>query len=202
MFQSEKKWDQQWRSGQWGYMDKVPVERSKIAVMGVMVQIYSNGTGSVLDIGCGEGSLSDFLTSEQKIKYVGVDLSKEAVLSGRLKRKGIRLVHAAAHQFRPRQDRRQYDTIIFADMLYYVEYENVLNQYDSYLGASGIVVISIFRHGDEIMYKNIFDYAGKVFEKIDEIEVAGTTKKQAHGSNVVVTKVAFRIEVYRKRSST
>ena len=201
LFQSEKKWDQQWRSGQWEYMDKVAVERSKIAVMGVLVQIYSNATGSVLDIGCGEGSLADFLTPEQKHKYVGVDLSKEAVLSGRRKRKGLRFVHAAAHQFRPRQERMHYDTIVFADMLYYVEYENVLKQFNGYLSPNGVLVVSIFHHTDTLMYKNIFDYAAKIFDKVDEMDVSGTTKKQAHSSKIETTKVAFHIEVYRKRTN-
>lgn len=200
MFQSEKKWDQQWRSGQWGYMDKVAVERSKISVMGVMGQIYSNGNGSVLDIGCGEGSLADFLTEEQRSQYVGVDLSKEAVLSGRRKRPNLRFVHSAAHHFKPRKDRLQYDLIIFADMLYYVEYEKILKQFNTYLKPNGIVIISIFHHSTELMYKNIFDFARLIFEKLDEIEVSGTTKKQAHGAEVIVTKVAFHIEVYRKRT--
>ena len=201
MFQSEKKWDAQWRAGQWSYMDKVAVERSKIAVMGVMGQLYSNATGSVLDVGCGEGSLADFLTSEQQAQYVGVDLSKEAVLSGRRKRPKLRFVHSAAHHFKPRREGMRFDLIVFADMLYYVEYEKVMNQFDAYLNPNGIVIISIFHHSEELMYKNIFDAAGKIFDKVDEIEVAGTTKKQAHGAEVVVTKVAFHIETYRKKTN-
>ena len=202
MFQSEKKWDAQWRAGQWSYMDKVAVERSKIAVMGVMGQLYSNASGSVLDVGCGEGSLADFLSEQQRAQYVGVDLSKEAVLSGRRKRPHLRFVHAAAHHFRPRKEgRTTFDLVVFADMLYYVEYENVLRQYDEFLNPNGIVIISIFHHSEQLMYKNIFDCAAKIFEKVDEVEVAGTTKKQAHGAEVVVTKVAFHIETYRKRAN-
>ena len=212
MFQSEKKWDQEWRAGQWDYMDKVAVERSKTAVMGVLVQIHANSTGSVLDIGCGEGSLADFLTPEQKHNYVGVDLSKEAVLSGRRKRRGLRFVHAAAHQFHPRQERMHYDTIVFADMLYYVEYEKVLAQYNEYLSPNGVVVVSIWRpqlSGASVVYKNfsihrkrIFEYVGKIFERVDEMEVSGTTKKKANEKNVVQAKVVFDIIVYRKRNES
>jgi len=203
MFQSEKKWDQQWRAGQWGYMDKVAVERSKVSVMGVMGQIYSNASGSVLDVGCGEGSLADFLTAEQRAQYVGVDLSKEAVFSGRRKRPSLRFVHAAAHQFRPRRGGHKFDLITFADMLYYVEHEKVLRQYNEYLSDNGIVIISIWRPAtsEQLMYKEIFEYARLVFEKVDEIEVSGTTKKQAHDAKVVITPVTFHIEVLRKRKA-
>jgi len=203
MFQSEKKWDAEWKAGQWGYMDKVAVERSKVAVMGVLGQMYaSHLNGSVLDVGCGEGSLADFLTPEQRSKYVGVDLSREAVQVARRKRPALRFVHAAAHHFKPRLEALPFSLIFFADMLYYVEHEEVLKQYEDYLDKGGIVVISIFHHSEELMYLKIFEFARTLFEKIDEMEVAGVTKKQAHGSAVVTTKVAFHIEAYRKRNGT
>ena len=34
MFQSEKKWDNEWSSGAWDYMESVAVERARIAVIG------------------------------------------------------------------------------------------------------------------------------------------------------------------------
>ena len=79
MFQSEQKWDQQWKSGAWEYMDKIAVERSKIAIIGgVFAHIYTNTNASVLDMGCGEGAMSDFLSEGQKQHY-SVNRRRESV---------------------------------------------------------------------------------------------------------------------------
>lgn len=202
MFQSEKKWDQEWRAGQWEYMDKVAVERSKVAVIGALGQMFAAHNGSVLDVGCGEGSLSDFLSEEQRRHYIGLDLSREAVAVARRKRPSLRFVHVAAHHYRPREENLPFNLMFFADMLYYVEHEAVLTQFESYLAPHGIVIITIFHHSEELMYLKIFEFARKLFEKIDEIDISGVTRKQAHGSAVVQIKTAFHIEVYRKRNGT
>lgn len=199
LFQSESKWDKEWKSGAWDYMEFMAVERSRIAVIGgVLIQIYASKSHnmSTLDIGCGEGSISDFLKPSQKVGYVGVDLSKEAIHVAKQKRGApMRFVHAAAHKFQPIH---KFDVIIFSDVLYYVEYEKVLNQYDTYLNQNGIVIISIFHQKEQLMYENIFNYARTKFDYIDEIDVGGYTKKNKDSTR---EKTAFRIEVYRKKKS-
>ena len=178
IFQPEKKWDREWASGAWKYQEKVPVERSRIAVIGgVLVQMYAPfANSSVLEIGCGEGAVADFLTPAQVSGYVGVDISKEAIAIAKNKRKtgGIRFVHAAAHKFQPGN---KFDVIIFSEVLYYTEYEKIMDQYENYLSPKGIVIISIFQMEGKPKYENIFSYAQSKFQQIDEIEVSGKTKK-------------------------
>jgi len=207
MFQSEEKWDSQWRAGQWAYMDTVAIERAKVSVVGVLAQIYASnmtsdvaaGQGSVLDIGCGEGSLADFLSAEQQPGYVGVDLSREAILSAKRKRPSMKFVHSSAFKFRPKGS-KTFRVISFADMLYYVDHKSVLEQYNSYLSPGGIVIISMFfQETGKLLYENIWKDARETFQKIDEMELSGSTKKQAHGKAVVEAATAFHIEVYRKR---
>lgn len=193
MYQSEAKWDNEWKQGQWNYMEKVAVERSRIAVIGgVFIQMFTHDNASVLDIGCGEGSISDFLNNQQKSNYVGVDLSKEAIQQA-LKVRGspMTFVHAAAHLYRPSS---RFDAIVFSDVLYYVEYEKVLRQYKGYLNANGIVIISIFHMSEKLMYEGIFIFARTIFDKIDEIDISGYTQKNSRSK---VEKTAFHIEVYR-----
>ena len=48
--------------------------------------MYTGSNSSVLDVGCGEGAISDFLSPVQNSRYVGVDLSKEAVQVAKNKR--------------------------------------------------------------------------------------------------------------------
>ena len=195
-FQSEKKWDKEWANGAWNYQEKVPVERSRIAVIGgVLVQMWAPiANATVLEIGCGEGAVSDFLTEAQKPGYVGVDISKEAIAIAKSKRQsqGLRFVHAPAHKFQPSG---KFDVIIFSEVLYYTEYEKILDQYSTYLTPTGIVIISIFQMEGKPKYEKIFGYAQSKFQLIDEIEVSGKTKK--YETEKTSEKTAFRIEVFR-----
>lgn len=193
LYQSEGKWDTEWSSGAWEYQDIVAVERSRTAIIGsVFAQMYAPKNGSLLDIGCGEGIISDYLLPEQKAHYVGVDISKEAIKLAKSKRKSPqKFVHAAAHQFVPQH---KFDVIVFSEVLYYVEHEKVLNQYAKFLNPNGIIIISIFHTTDKIMYPHIYDYARTTFNKVDEIDVGGYTRK-TKGSNL--EKTACFMEVYK-----
>ena len=196
MFQSEKQWDKEWKSGAWTYMEKIAVERSRIAIIGgVFVPMYTGHNSSVLDIGCGEGAISDFLTPFQRTKYVGVDISKEAIAFAKSTRGPPRkFVHAAAHLFSPMH---KFDVIIFSDMLYYVEHEKILKQYVNYMNPDAIVIISIFHQTEKLMYEHIFNFARTLLVQVDEIDVGGYTVKKKNGSR---EKTAFHVEVYRQRT--
>ena len=178
IFQSETRWDRQWSSGAWHYQEQVPVERSRIAVIGgVFVQLYASvANATILEVGCGEGAVPDFLSPVQKQGYVGIDISNEAISIAKAKRKGggMRFVHAAAHRFEPQG---RFDVVIFSEVLYYTEYEKVLDQYLLYMNPGAIVIISIFQMTGKPKHENIFAYAQKKFQIIDEIEIHGKTKK-------------------------
>jgi 2-polyprenyl-3-methyl-5-hydroxy-6-metoxy-1,4-benzoquinol methylase len=196
LYQPESKWDQEWKSGDWDYMDTVPIERSRIAVIGgVFSRIYTPVNSSVLDVGCGEGAISDYLLPEQRPHYVGLDLSKEAIHLAKKKRGApMKFVHIAAHHFQPLH---KFDVIIFSEVLYYVEYEKVLNQYDAFLKDNGVIIISIFQPTDgKQLYENIFKYAQTKFNKIDYTDIHGFTKKKENAAKI---KTSVHIEVYRKR---
>ncbi len=196
LFQSEAKWDEEWKSGAWTYMETVAVERAKVSIIGnVLVQMYSNKNASILDVGCGEGAISDFITPAQKSHYVGIDISKEAIMSAKkLRGPPLKFVHATSHMFQPKN---KFDVIIFSDMLYYVEHEKLLKQYEGYLNPGGIVIISIFYQGGKLMYDNIWSFARQTFNQIDEMDVSGFTKKKKDGEK---EKTAFHVEIYRSKS--
>jgi 2-polyprenyl-3-methyl-5-hydroxy-6-metoxy-1,4-benzoquinol methylase len=196
LFQSEKKWDKEWSSGAWTYQETVPVERARIAVIGgVFVPMFAPGrNASILEIGCGEGAVTDFLPDSLKAHYVGVDISKEAIMIAKTKRRPpIRFVHAAAHRFEPNH---KFDIVIFSEVLYYTEYEKIIDQYLNYLNPKGVVIISIFQMEGKPKYENIFAYAAKVMDHLDVVDVSGNTKKNKEGT---IEKTAFKIEVFRKK---
>lgn len=196
LFQPESKWDKEWKSGSWEYLETIAVERSRIAVIGgVLIQMFAPSNASVLDVGCGEGSISDFLNPQQRPHYVGIDLSKEAIQIAKQKRgPPLRFVHSAAHLFHPVN---KFDVIVFSDVLYYVEHEKVISQYIEYLNPNGIMIISIFHQSEKLMYEMIFKYAKEKLNYLDEMEVSGYTKKNAQFSK---EKTAFHIEAYRKKN--
>ena len=196
IWHSESKWDKEWKTGKWSYLEDVPSERARIAVIGgVLIQQYAGANASVLDIGCGEGAIADFLNANQRQKYVGVDLSKEAIHLAKAKRgHPMKFVHAAAHHFQPSH---RFDAIVFSDVLYYVEHEKVINQYEQYLNPGGIIIISIFHFTEKLLYENIFQYARKALTYLDEIEIQGYTTKKKDGERI---KTYFHIEVYRKKA--
>ncbi len=191
---SEEHWDNEWKAGDWSYMDKVAVERSKIAVIGgVLVQMYSHSNASVLDVGCGEGPISDFLTAGQKAKYVGMDISKEAIMLAKKKRGSPqKFVQSKAHEFTPRN---KFDVIIFSDMLYYADHEKLLEQFENYLNPGGTIIISIFYQTDKkLKHDHIFNFARTTFNLVDELDIGGYTKKRKDKPR---ERTAFRIEVFK-----
>jgi 2-polyprenyl-3-methyl-5-hydroxy-6-metoxy-1,4-benzoquinol methylase len=196
MMHSENTWDKEWKTGKWSYLEDVPAERARVAVIGaLMVQRFAPGNGSVLDIGCGEGAIADFLTPTQKAMYVGVDLSKEAIHIAKKKRgHPMRFVHAAAHRFEPQH---KFDAVVFSDVLYYTEYEKILKQYNEYLNPGGVVIISIFHFKEALLYEEIFKCARTVFDYVDELEISGYTQKEKGAKR---EKVFFHLEVLRKKS--
>lgn len=96
LFQSKDKWDREWTNNKWAYQENVPVERSRLAIIGGV--FCHGGNRSVLDIGCGEGGLSDFLSPMQRRRYLGVDISASAIHLAKSRRPHIRFKCAAAHE--------------------------------------------------------------------------------------------------------
>lgn len=197
MFQSEGKWEREWKNGMWEFLETIPIERSRISVIGsVLIPAYTPANGSVLDIGCGEGAIADFLNPERKANYVGIDLASEAINLA-IKKRGapMKFVHAAAHTYVPD---RQFDAIVFSEVLYYVNYAKILMQYEQALTANGIFIISIFYQPNLPKYENIFNFARERYEYVDEMYVEGYTRKSRNGNR---EKTSFRVEVFRKKPS-
>jgi hypothetical protein len=71
---SKEKWESEYSKGQWNYLDKEAVERSRTAIVAVFAQ-YKRGDGIILDVGCGEGVLYDYLPTSMQSNYTGIDIS-------------------------------------------------------------------------------------------------------------------------------
>jgi 2-polyprenyl-3-methyl-5-hydroxy-6-metoxy-1,4-benzoquinol methylase len=153
--------------------------------------------GSILDVGCGMGTLSDYINNEQRPKYLGLDISKEAVRIARTKRPGLAFKVANCESFVPRN---KFDVVVFNEMLYYTDHLETMKHYIKFLSPNGIFVISIwYSKKVEYLKNSIFADADKLFPKLSlgSIQVSGTTNKQGYSMAV-----SSHIEAYRANPST
>eukprot|EP01031_Cornospumella_fuschlensis_P029435 gene29435-35528_t len=193
---SERKWDREWKAGMWEYMESVPAERARIAVIGsVLVPSYTPLNASVLDVGCGEGAIADFLTGGRKEHFVGIDISSEAIQLA-IKKRGppMTYIHSPAHSY---TTSLRFDAIIFSEVLYYVNYAKILQHYEEFLAPNGVFIISIYYQQNHPKYfESIFNYARERYESLDEMFVEGYTTKMKGGKR---EKTSFRVEVFRRK---
>ncbi len=109
--------------------------------------------GTILDIGCGYGFMSYMLafTAEERI-ITGIDYDEDKIATARhcfSKTDNINFVHANIMEF----EFEQYDAIILADILHYLEPDEqrkIVEKCISKLNAGGIVII---REGDKDISK-------------------------------------------------
>jgi SAM-dependent methyltransferase len=192
---SRSQWDSEFQNGQWRYMDAVPLERTRLAAIGGLTRLYglpSNGT--ILDVGCGEGIMTEYITEEQKKHYIGVDISKVAIDQA-IQRRGSPMtwIASVAHEYTPP---RKVDVIVFSEMLYYVEFKKVLAQYESYLAPNGIIIISLWcPDKEEGMFSEIRAFTRSHFDLLENFQLIGTTGTPAPRT------VRMRIDVMKRKKT-
>lgn len=194
---SEAAWDAQFSKGTWDYLGKVAIERARNSVISGVFALSYAANGRVLDVGCGEGVLSDYLTEKQRKQYLGIDVSKEAIKIANQRREGLNFLQTDALTFVP-PDGVTYDVIIFNEMLYYTDHKDVLKKYSTnqFLSKNGIIVISVwYSSKDDHLRSSIYADARKMFESIDTIIISGATKRPAKGT----ADVMFHVEAFRPR---
>jgi 2-polyprenyl-3-methyl-5-hydroxy-6-metoxy-1,4-benzoquinol methylase len=190
-------WDKEFLSGRWNCLDENPTERARHAVIGMYCRKYFPN-GKILDVGCGEGTLTDFLNDTQKQNYLGIDLSKEAIRIGSGKRTELKFRNIEAETFETDQ---KLDIIVFNEVLYYTEHERIFKKYSELLEPDGIVILSLYRRKNKIY--NIFDIienlrtgSGDILKKSKEfftsqefLEILGKIEKK---------EIIWRVEVMKK----
>jgi 2-polyprenyl-3-methyl-5-hydroxy-6-metoxy-1,4-benzoquinol methylase len=98
--------------------------------------------GSVLDVGCGEAVLADYLP--KCVDYTGIEPSAKASASATAK---APCHHTTAEGFISGEER--WDCIIFNEMLYYSQApQALLLKFSRLLRPNGIIIISIYQKRD------------------------------------------------------
>jgi len=155
---STREWDRDFKKNKWSFIDRVAVERGRNSlIINIFYALYGGGgplsssnpsqPSNILDVGCGEGVLSDFLVGLQRQHYYGVDISSEAIKSARKRRsqdaqsstvpfsiKSQQFQVASALEYTPPPG-VTFGAIVFNEMLYYTDYSKVIQRYMQFLDA-------------------------------------------------------------------
>ena len=189
---SEDEWNQQFSTGKWDYLGKVPVERARSAVI---IGVFGHGKLKVLDVGCGEGLLTDFLFPDQQKGYLGIDISKAAISIAKNKRNRYSFKQTRAELFEPSNDQGPFDLIVFNEVLYYFDHIQLMKKYSTsrLLAPDGVIIISVWYMSNMNHLKStIFSDARNLFDVIDAIDISGMS-----GAGRKKMEVSFHIEGFR-----
>lgn len=135
-------WDREYAAGEWSKLGKLD-EMPRYALVSGYIRTIG-AAASVLDVGCGEGNLSHWLFESGDRHYMGVDVSRIAILEARARSSNeARFEVADAATFDPGE---RFDIIVLNEVLYYMaEPEAVLERYESFLAPGGVLIISMYR---------------------------------------------------------
>jgi SAM-dependent methyltransferase len=164
---SRERWEEQYRGGGWEFMRSLDELARYSVIAGYVHELHP--CGSVLDVGSGEGLLLDHLRLFSR--YLGVDLSEEAVKQGAHRLDGISsLLAADAETYRPEG---KWDVIVFNECVYYFEDPiGTVLRYRDALAEGGTLIVSTFRsrRADVI--------AKRLIEKLPLVEEVAVTNRK------------------------
>jgi 2-polyprenyl-3-methyl-5-hydroxy-6-metoxy-1,4-benzoquinol methylase len=133
-------WQQEYANGRWDYLHHIG-QMARYSMIVGYYQHFKPG-GSVLDLGCGDGVLLSRLKPFGYSRYVGVDLSPEAIARVTTRDANDCLLVADIEEYEPDQ---RFDVIIFNECLYYfAEPCEVIKRYERYLEPGGIFLVSLY----------------------------------------------------------
>jgi 2-polyprenyl-3-methyl-5-hydroxy-6-metoxy-1,4-benzoquinol methylase len=146
--------------GDWDYLRNLH-ELSRFSVVVGYCHYFHPG-GKILEIGCGDGILQERLCSLNYERYVGVDISDEAVRRASQKQdEKTTFVREDAAVYTP-DDR--FDIIVFNESLEYFRNPlSVVQRYERFLNQAGIFIISMFVGTETVRTKRIWKHVETVY---------------------------------------
>lgn len=161
----KKEWDFQYSSKHWEYLKGID-ELAHYSVIIGYCHFFKN-QGEILDVGCGEGILQERLQQYQYSRYVGIDISNEAILSA-YRRQDKRTTFLCA-EISDYENEESFDIIIFNEVLYYLNDPiGILKKYEKFLKKNGIIIISMYSSGRN---QRVWRLINRFYPSIDSVLV-------------------------------
>jgi 2-polyprenyl-3-methyl-5-hydroxy-6-metoxy-1,4-benzoquinol methylase len=137
----EARWDEEYRQGSWERLDSA-AQLAHYAVIAGYVDHFLEPGMSVLDVGCGHGRLYHFLRPLKPARYLGLDISSEAI--GRAQSMGEPGVRFEVADFQTWSSADGFDAVIFNESIYYAPEPLIhLERYQQTIAPSGIMILSV-----------------------------------------------------------
>jgi SAM-dependent methyltransferase len=170
---NEAIWEAGYSSGRWDYLGQTSQLARYSVIAGYYVHYFEQG-GAVLDLGCGTAVLQEKIADHTYTRYVGVDISMEAVRQA-LHRQDERttFVRADIRHYNPDQ---KFDFIIFNESLYYfADPPGIIGRYEPFLSNQGVFVVSMY--GDSARNARIWKMLDAGYGAEDEVRVVHKSGK-------------------------
>lgn len=179
-------WEESFQQHSWDYLAGIGETPRYSLVAGYIHKLA--GRGSVLDAGCGEGVLIDYLDLN-RFTYCGFDVSPTAIERARLRHADVQLQVASAESFVP-PEHEKYDVIAFSEVLAQVESPlATLARFSTFLRPAGHIIVSQFHSRNP-------ESKGTIFKRIFEAEIAAGRVNIVATSEVLNCATGLRWTVY------
>ncbi len=169
-------WDREWHDGDWDYMDD-PSEMPRYALLAGY--ITSRPPGTVLDIGCGIGTLRRYIPDHAFTSYQGIDLATSAIDRAnqlRHDRSEFLVADALSASLSPA------NTVVLNEVLYLTaEPDALVARLSDLVDTDGQVVAAIYRHPGDVVHWKALDAWGTC---IDRTVVRNRNPKARYGTIV------------------
>ena len=138
---STQEWEQQYSIGKWDYMNELK-ELPRYSIIAGYFQFFKYG-GAILDLGCGPGILQDKIGKHAYCRYVGIDISSEAIRQASEKEDDkTTFICADITTYTPEES---FDMIVFNEILYYLDTPlDVVKRYEHFVKSNGLFIVSMF----------------------------------------------------------
>ena len=161
-------WDEQYSTSRWDYLSSLE-QLPRYALIAAWIERL-RPNASVLDLGCGEGILLEWL--RRCTHYEGVDFSQAALTKARDNHPSIEpeTFHCASVETFYQSCQARFDCVVINEVLYYCANPiRLLARYERLLKPGGYLIISITGFESKI-WKDVQAFYGKRFALCVRIE--------------------------------
>lgn len=173
--------DQEYERGDWDYLKGIE-ELPRFSVVVGYCHAFKPEGARILEIGCGEGLLKERLCPSRFARYVGIDISSEAIqrAAARLDEKTAFICEDATVF----ETQEQFDVIVFNESLeYFADPLALVQRYAGYLAQGGEMIVSMYVGLDTVRAKQIWKQLDSAYP------VAAQTRLTTHKDYTWIIKV-------------